>query len=273
MKKNSDLIPVNLELDYLLNKMDLNLDLAGIFFVASWEHMEEGEKAFHKLKNKKENYDKLITKINKLRQSVDNVKQIKKTTSMLSNKLEKLITNLRKLEFYYEPVIRHFSLAKILLVASAEAYINEVAAIEIKGQSPQDEFDKLSIIGKWLFLPKLLKMKTIFYLDRDPLQSFSKLVRSRNKLIHFKFKPRKLVDYDIPPFIDGLSLSHKETEEAFKSVKNLISEFSLAWTDSYGPDWLNPNGKEYRKPCFYFLDRKTPVWIYSESVNEHNKRS
>jgi len=184
-----------------------------------------------------------------------------------------LISNLRKLELYYEPVTKHFSLAKILLVASAEAYINEVAAIEIRGKSSQDEFDKLSIIGKWLFLPKLIKMKTIFRLDRDPLQSFSELVRSRNKLIHFKFKPKKLVNYDVPAFIDEFSLSPKKTEEAFKSVKNLITKFDLAWTGSYGPDWLNPNGKEYRKPCFYFLDRKTPLWIYSESVNERHKRS
>jgi hypothetical protein len=225
-------IPIDIEIDHLINKMDINLDLAGIFFIAGWEHMGKGKKAFDKLESKKQNYNKLRNKINKLRQFIENFSKVKKKGGKFNNELEeyilKLISNLRELELYYEPVIKHFSLAKILFVASAEAYVNEVAAVAIKGKSSQDEFDKLSLIGKWLFLPKLMRMKKIFLLDRDPLQSFSELVRSRHKLIHFKFKPRKLIDYDITPFIDELSLSFKKTEEAFKSVKNLTTVPTLS---------------------------------------------
>ena len=53
-------VPIDLDLDLLINKMDLNLDLAGIFFIAAWEHMEEGKKAFDKLEGKKQNHNKLL---------------------------------------------------------------------------------------------------------------------------------------------------------------------------------------------------------------------
>jgi hypothetical protein len=110
-------VPIDLDLHLLINKMDLNLDLAGIFFIAAWEHMEEGKKAFDKLEGKKQNYNKLLGKINKLRQSVVNISQVKNKKTKLVNKLEvlilQLISNLRKLELYYEPVTKHFSLARV----------------------------------------------------------------------------------------------------------------------------------------------------------------
>ena len=82
--------------------------------------------------------------------------------------------------------MKEFSQTKILLVNSAEAYISRVATHDLKGKQ-QQEFDKLSIIGKFLFMLRLLKFKGgMFTPDKNPLQSFTKLVEDRNKLVHFK---------------------------------------------------------------------------------------
>ena len=83
-----------------------------------------------------------------------------------------MLSKIRNTEILDEPVIRYFSTAKILLVCCAEAFVDEIAAVVVKGRK-LDEFDKLSVIGKWLFIQDLLQLDEKFNLDRKPLQGFN----------------------------------------------------------------------------------------------------
>jgi hypothetical protein len=73
----------------------------------------------------------------------------------------------------YGPYMQHIALTHILCATAAEAHINVVAKGRLKGKF-KDNFEKISLEGKWLFLPKILG-KAGFDQGAEPFQSFSKL--------------------------------------------------------------------------------------------------
>jgi hypothetical protein len=70
----------------------------------------------------------------------------------------------------------------ILGVACLEAHINMLAEERLPSKS-FDEFDHLSLVGKWLFYPILVSAGS-FDPGAEPFQSFQQVVRRRNALIH-----------------------------------------------------------------------------------------
>jgi hypothetical protein len=232
----------------------VNLELAGIFFVNAYHQLKEGEKEFVKL-------EKEILKF-KL--------QYKKNSTLKSDTFEvKQLRNLRNLEIFYEPVVRYFSAVKILLICCAETYVNQVAQVALKGRKV-DEFDKLSIIGKWIFIQDLLKLKKTLTIDAEPMQSFAKLVSERNKLVHYKNKRKSLLTFEIPNFLEDLSLTTKECLINFKAVQTLLRKFSSNWTKSSGPSWLDVDDEVegYRNPCFYLGNREFTLVLHSDKLDK-----
>jgi hypothetical protein len=216
----------------------LHLDLSGIYFVAAYKSYLEGLTKYNKLSIELDKYHHFY-------QSRLNL--FPKDTNEFSQPLFKKI---RRIEHFYEPVIRCFSTSKILLVCCIESYINVVASAAINGKK-QDEFDKLSIMGKWLIIQDIIKIKRKFGLDSFPLQGISQLIADRNKLVHFKGLKTSLNSLEIPKFIESLKLNPNECEQNIKAVQLLIKTFSLGWRGSSGPYWLNFNQDDYRNPCFY----------------------
>jgi hypothetical protein len=80
--------------------------------------------------------------------------------------------------------IQSIVLAHVFSALTLETHINAAAAAHLSGRA-RDEFDDLSIKGKWLFLPRLLN-KESFDPGAEPYQSFSTLVAIRNRLVHAK---------------------------------------------------------------------------------------
>jgi hypothetical protein len=239
---------------FVLNQY-LNLDLAGIMYVNAVSHYENGVKYFSKLEIEKQKY------------SIAFAKRAQRFQTSSDSFYTHMLPRLRNVEIAYEPVVRCFSSCKILLICSAETFINEVADVKLKGR-PFTEFDKLSIVGKWIFIQDILKLKKRLTLDKNPMQDFCSLVVERNKLVHFKGMKNDLKPLEIPNFLESLKLTPKDCEKNINAVKNLIEDFSLNWSGSYGPDWLNAGKRKYRNPCFYTGNRESAWVLHSDKYDK-----
>ena len=246
------------EMDFTLRfvtYMKLNLDLAGILYVNAHLQIKQGQKEFLKLQKEIEKY-KAFYKKRAAKYPIE-------SEDFITYQLHKL----RDIEVFYEPVVRHFSTAKMLLVCCAETYVNEIAAVTLNGKT-LDEFDKLSIIGKWIFIQELTKVKKKLTLDKNPMQGFVELTKERNKLVHFKGMKKDLQLLEIPNYLDELKLTPKDCLKNVQSITDLIRNFSLQWKGSYGPGWLNFEEEDYRNPCFYLGNREVASVLYSDRYDK-----
>jgi len=229
----------------------LNLELAGIFYVNAILQLQEGERNYEKLETESKKYYDAYKK----RASKYEVTSASFYTSMLPR--------LRGIEVHYEPVVRYFSASKILFVCCVETFINEVASVELNGRK-LDEFDKLSILGKWLFIQDIVNFKKRITLDKNPLQDVALLISERNKLVHFKGLKKKLNPFVIPNFLEDLNLTPSKCKKNAEAVKNLILEFNYQWSGATNTGWLNIGADNFRNPCFYLSNRQYPMYLYSK---------
>jgi len=128
------------------------------------------------------------------------------------------------LEGHVRVYIQSIACVHIFAAAALEACINSAAQERLKGKS-LNEFDKLSLEGKWLFLPQLISIEK-FDPGAEPFQSFSRLVSFRNKLIHLKSVTMSLDDVlnDSNPLGLGLTSAGRSLEAAGKMLSNLASQ-------------------------------------------------
>jgi hypothetical protein len=86
----------------------------------------------------------------------------------------------------YGPLLEHLATVHILATPSVEAHVDSQAHELLSGQV-WSEFDRLSIQGKWLLLPRVLG-KAGFDPGKQPFQRFAQLAKLRNNLVHYKVK-------------------------------------------------------------------------------------
>ena len=105
----------------------------------------------------------------------------------------------RRIAVACSPYLQHIALTYILCFTALEVHINTTAKDSLEGKL-RDSFEKISIKGKWLFLPKMLSQST-FDPGSEPFQSFSKLTNYRNELIHYKGGSDQwnALEYEMPP--------------------------------------------------------------------------
>lgn len=254
-KKETKKEPVDL-VEIMLNNPLINLDLSGILYVSAHDHCVKDETNYKKPKN-----------------TIDEHNSNKRKKGNMKWYSEIMWRKMRELERVYEPVVREFATTKILLVNCAEAFINEVAACDLTNRQFA-EFDKLSLTGKWLFLPMLLKLKkNPFTLDKDPMQSFAMLVTERNKLVHFKGSRVRLADHNLPNFIEDYKLTPKSCQQALKVVKTMIQKLEEIWVGSYGPDWLDVGQPTFRRPGFFMGARNCASYTCSSKVDSKRMKA
>lgn len=225
-------------LEAWLTHGSLNLDLAGIQFVEGWKHLCKGLKMYAALKPELKKLENVLRRLDEPMEVTDR-----------EDALVNIVQTVGSLEDSYSPVVSHFSLVSILLVSSAEAYINDVAAHVLRGKEA-DHFDRLTPVGKWLFLPRVMKLDFRPELGTTPLQEFSEVVARRNALVHPKPK-RQYGILQLPKFIERMRLDPDTGNTALESVRQLIRQLSLSWRGGYGPDWLYPDSEHFRIPGFY----------------------
>jgi len=137
----------------------------------------------------------------------------------------------------YGPYLQNIALTHILCATASEAHINLTAKRRLKGKF-RDNFEKISIEGKWLFLPKLLE-KATFDQGAEPFQSFGKLIRYRNELVHYKGRKESWANFEkrMPKFLDKLGLSLRKARRSIWAVREMILKLSKM-IDEEPPYWL-----------------------------------
>jgi hypothetical protein len=214
------------------------LDIAGIFFHEARRRFEAGCLSLVRLNEELPLHDERISRA---------------TTIVPDDEGEDAWTDVIQgvggLEPVFGEVIRDFAVGQILVVTAAEAYANAIARHSL-GRSEVEQFDKLSPVGKWLFLPDILGIAWKPDLSSKPMQDFAELVARRNNLIHPKEIRLKGI-LDIRGFLKRVGADPDKASRDLGCVQDMIREFSLSWKGSYGPDWLQADRSQDRPPCFF----------------------
>ena len=141
----------------------------------------------------------------------------------------------------YAPLLKEFAVVHILCTATLEAHINSVAKIMLQGKE-QDLFQRLSLETKWLFLPKLLGFSG-FNPGCEPFQSFARLLRYRNDLIHYKELKEKWVYGSAPQFINRMGLTIEGSRKSIAAVVRMLHELAKQ-RNIDSPYWLRKDINE-----------------------------
>jgi len=129
----------------------------------------------------------------------------------------------------------------VFAVMTLEAFVNGLAS-DMLGGSMLDQFDRLSLEGKWLFLPRLVGRDS-FDPGREPFQGFRRLVRRRNAHVHTKKdEPLHVVGGDLADEFLRSRLS--QIDDALATVRGLITQIStLLGTEL--PNWVQEGELAY----------------------------
>ncbi len=168
-------------------------------------------------------------------------------------KIERLALALEDADYLvdeaYGPVLQDLAAVHILSVASAEAHINTRAKELLEGRL-WDSFERLSLDAKWLMLPSL-KQRPAFKAGAEPFQSFDKVVRYRNSLVHYKAHKEPWMN-EPPEFLNKLGLSLEAAEQSISSVRSMIAELANRlgqtpplWLDGKPGNFYNIQVEDY----------------------------
>ncbi len=236
-RKKSGVITLNEPsiLEAIATRVPVFLDSPGLFFVEARRRVERGARGLARL-------------LPELKAHTGRVATARGSTKEEDDSAwSDVILQLGRMETEFGATVNHLLIADVLLVAAAEAFINSVAA-HVLPRGDFDNFDKLSPVGKWLFLPKIMKLKWKPSLSEGCLQQFAAVVSRRNRVVHAKqFKVGSAVE--VQDFISELKLEASLARAGVKAVRDLLREFSLSWKGSYGPDWLDSRRASVRPPC------------------------
>lgn len=141
------------------------------------------------------------------------------------------------------PFLQCLAAVHILCAASLEAFINDKAKDALPGKL-FDNFDKVSLEGKWLFLPRLMN-KSSYDPATQPFQGFVELIKYRNGLVHYKSKREEVASpSEIPEFINKLGLSLAAANNSLNTVKGMIDEYYRQQGETQ-PKWLDAQDTNY----------------------------
>lgn len=141
----------------------------------------------------------------------------------------------------YGPFLQSLAATHILSAASLETHIN-IQAKSLLTAKVLDLFEPFSLEAKWLFLSKLID-GIGFNPGKEPFQSFSALVKFRNKLVHYKDQTEEWVSPGVPTFLEKIGLTLEAGRRSIKCVEEMIVALSKQ------------------------LKAEIPSWIKSESIN------
>lgn len=146
----------------------------------------------------------------------------------------------------YAPFLRNISHVHIFSAASLECHINARAKKELS-RYQFDEFDKLSLTGKWLFFPKIAGLEQ-YNPGKQPFQYLVKLVKTRNNLMHYKERSEDWSGMFVPSFLSKLGFTQRDASSSLKATEKMISSLSIKMKEET-PLWLKldlPEHFEFR---------------------------
>src|SRR6266849_4801087 len=163
------------------------------------------------------------------------------------DKLEPLAIQMESLEYdvgaAYGPFLQHLATVHVFAAAALEAHVN-IRAQELLAGRMLDFFDRLSLDAKWLFLPCLRALPG-FDPGAQPFQGFDRLIRARDRLVHYRSQREPWRGSAVPPdFLADLGLSLKAAEGSLTTVREMAKELARQ-LDDREPWWLDAENPSY----------------------------
>ena len=218
----------------------VSLSVDAMYFHAAWEAHERALTAVAAIEKSKKYFKNLVKSEEKI------LKKYKKDSLRSYEELEPVYIEMQNAQYSigesYGPYLQSIATTHILCAASLEAYINAKAKDILTGARLKDQFEKISLEAKWLFLPKILGLKG-FEPGKQPFQAFSKLIKLRNELVHYKCHKEEWDFYNPPNFLDKLGLNLEFSSKSLLCVRNMVVDL----TSQIGievPIWLRTELKE-----------------------------
>lgn len=144
-----------------------------------------------------------------------------------------------ELEHAYAPYLEDLAVVHVTAVAAVEAHLNALGK-DLLGKTLYAIYERLSIEGKWLFLPSLCGGRELKPSDHR-YAMLSKAVRFRNELVHYKTKQEDWREGRPPLFIAQLGLQLGAARRSLRAAEAAIRAVCEA------------------------LDRKIPYWIEKDT--------
>lgn len=141
------------------------------------------------------------------------------------------------------PVLRELALAQILSAQSLEAHINIRGETLLKTYEWR-AFEQMPLDAKWLFLPTKCG-RPGFDAGAEPFQSFALLVKTRNRLVHYKLQKRPYRGHEDPDsFAQKLRLTFEDVDRSISAVKGMVHALSTQLGED-PPRWLESDSSHF----------------------------
>jgi hypothetical protein len=152
--------------------------------------------------------------------------------------------------------VQGVAIAFVLSAMCLEAHVNAVASTHLSGRE-LEAFDKLSIEGKWLLLPRMAKNSS-FDPGAQPFQGFSQLIRRRNALVHAKGSGLLRALDSVESANAFLDSGLKDAQRALDTTKTMIGSLGRLLSEDE-PSWLEAEGAKFYDLIVRGPDREQPT--------------
>lgn len=134
----------------------------------------------------------------------------------------------------------------ILCSAALESHINIRAESFFTSRRILDAFERLSLDAKWLMFPRIRGLSG-FDTGREPFQGFDRLVKFRNRLVHYKTRREAWKGAAVPPdFLRDLGLTTDDSAHSLDAVKGMTTELARQLGES-APWWVERESTNFFK--------------------------
>ena len=222
-----------------------------MYFQAARNALSRAAAQVRRIDRAKARVDSLQGKIDVFSQSPDGERDDRVAFRNYS-KLEPLCIQMEGAEYQlgqaYGPMLYDLATTHILCVACAEAHINVQAQGRLHGRD-WDAFERLPIDAKWIFLPKLLTLPG-FDPGKEPFQGFDMLLRTPNRLAHFRLQKEPWQSGGVvPEFVERLGLTLESAGSSLRSVDWMTTELARQ-LGQQRPYWLSAEDVSFFEVAF-----------------------
>ena len=208
-------------------------------------YLNEAERVLEQATNGRRAVERAMQKVERLNRRRERILEKHLGNSFAAyDDLEPIAIQLEAAEYdlgiAHAPVLQAIAVVHILAAASLEAHINGRGLERLSGKY-FELFERFSLEAKWITLPKLLD-KAGFDVGAEPFQSFSRLVRLRNALAHYKGKQEDWTPPGVPGFLLELGLTPDDAKKSIEAAKRMISRLAQELGESE-PVWLRRKSK------------------------------
>jgi hypothetical protein len=206
-------------IDYSAPAYNMALALDGMFYHAARKCYESAVESEPEVQDRLRDFERLEARVERI-QAAHEGEPLKAL-----DKLEPLYIRMSGasdgIGLAYAPLLEGVACTHILSACALESYINARATELLVGKM-LDKFESADLEFKWLLLPQLMG-KAGFDPGAHPFQSFSRLVKFRNALVHYKEKKEPWQDPGIPSFLEKLGLTTAEAAKSLECVSAMVS--------------------------------------------------